>query len=256
MAFRRSVPSRGRSFKRAFRSRTPRVRNVTRAMHWTPCNFNLNFIQTVEQGDSINTVIVLAQIMANVFRKDNQSNLAEMARSMEIGGIVFSYDFAHEWTYTLEPSGAFIVPNRLITHCDQLLLVTDRLDFDGAPTAITTDWWNTQTPVSLAISQTVLDEDVEYPTRIHFRKAHWTNPSFTSSDLIATGLGGIADTQRVTPSGGSANLRLRKRLSDEQVLAFHFTSRLDSPLDATGIESITTRFRAVGTLYWRLGKFG
>lgn len=251
MAFRRSKSFRGRSFKRAFRG--PRVHNVTRPQRWTPANFSLNFVQTTEtEGDEINTVIVMAKINRNVFDPGDQANLAEMHRSIEIGGLVFSYNFFHTITALDDEVPAF----QLSSHVDQLLLVTDRLDFDGNPVAITTSWFNTQTPVSLAISQTVLDEDTEYPTRIHWRQSHFTDFGTFRGGAGSSATTAIGQSSAVHPSGGRANLRLRTRLSDEQVLAFHFASRWDSPLVATGLSDLTTRVRIVGTLYWRLGRLG
>jgi len=251
MAYRRSVPSRGRSFRRAFRSR-PRTHNVVRPQRWTPANFSLDFLNfedvtPVPSGAGVNTVIVMATI-PSLFRTD-ETHLAEHQRTLELGGIVFDWQLFWDWALTSNNS---VTPGIPFQSVSTLVLATDRLDFDGNPVSITTDWFNTQNPISLANAQTVLDQDVEYPTRIHWRHSRVVSPSHVRALTDTSEFNTLRTSLPVVLAQGSANLRLRSRINDEQALVFHFASATPAGFANPSIASVSSHLHLNGTLYYRV----
>lgn len=249
MAFRRSS-----NFKRnfgstssRFRRRSSGVHNVTRPTRWSAANFSLKFTNITDSPMSpTNTVIVMAKI-GNLFRGDSQINLQELARSIQIGGITFDWQFGH----VVQNVTGGALPNFTdITWLNTLVLCTDRLAADDSPVAIDADWTNTQVPISLAVAQTSIDQDVTYPTRIHWRRSRITDVTYSRASANDTEAP-LPTVVNVVPQCGSANLRLRLRLTDEQVLSFHFTTRQLPGNAPTGINELYTHVYLNGTLYYR-----
>jgi len=250
MASRRFSSFKRRSGSSRFRSRS-RTHRVTRPQRWTAANFSLIFdndVDTPGSGGGVNTVIVLCQIQGNIFRPDNQINLAEQQRYVEIGGIVFDWQMLYSVLPQFNEMTSIVQSEMLST----LVLCTDRLDSLGNPAAIDTNWFNTQSPISLAVGQTIQDEDVVYPTRIHWRHSRAHNLSYVRGDSLEGAATALPQGQAVTLAQGSANLRLRTRLDDEQVLTFHFASILPAVPADQDIVLVTTRLHLNGTLYYRV----
>jgi len=207
-------------------------------------NFNLAsemFFDTTNLPQ--NLVLVLAQIFDHV--GDSATGvgrtMSNLVRSMEIGGIVFDYGFVLSPTNSESPGGQ---PWPCVFQ-SQFILASDRLQTDGTPAAIDVGWFTNTTPITIATATSNEDEDQQFPTRVHYRRSHLfdlgVQPGFDAAGDLRTG----HTTYR---SGGHASLRLRLRLSDEQVLAIHVPTILHR---VDGLTSLTVLFFATGSLYYR-----
>lgn len=246
MAFRRSAPSRARSFKRRSFSRN-RTHQPKRTGHWQRANLRIDSRNVVDEvGANVNTVLVLGQIANHLATDGDTAGRAytNQVKFLEIGGLVFDWqlqlsDLASDFT-TPPATDIWAIDN-------QIILVSDRMDTGGFPAAIDVNWFSSTTPIPVAGATASDDEDGDFPTRVHWRHAR----------NIVGGYGQFPDvTGNFTPSNtvvslqGSANLRLRLALDDEHVLAMHFASVL-TDLGST-IVAAEVRLTLVGSMYYRV----
>lgn len=247
MAFRRSVPSRGRSFKRRSFSKN-RTHQPKRTGHWQRANLALEFENIVFFDDTapINTVIVVAQIEDHLgdtaFAAGRLEN--NKAKFLEIGGIVFDWQMMISdvvYDFTSPPVFDQVAMN------NQLLLVSDRMNEFGSPTSVTTDWFSNTTPIPLASATDFEDEDQRFPTRVHWRHARVLPVGYGQFPDVT---GNNTPSQSVVHAQGSANLRLRLALDDEHLLAFHWTSSFVG--SSSVVQAMATRVHVQGSLYWRV----
>jgi len=239
MAFRRSRSSGNRSSNRFSRFRRNRTHQPKRTGHWTRGNFNLilDTVMDTELEPSL-TIAPLGQIALHL--APDTATEAQQIRFLEIGGIVFDWQMMLDDVVQDSDAGLWNVQN-------QMLIVTDRLDSDGIPVALTPNWFTNTTPITLAASAEGQDEDTKYPTRVHWRHSRCFNGGGVAAPTI---LGGIYPSQTVVQMQGSANLRLRLRLDDEHCLAVHVTSQISD--DAGVLTQVAMRFMLTGSIYYRV----
>lgn len=215
-----------------------------RPRKWERGNIYFQFEHDHSALQNILTVIPIAQVI-NIGDGNTSGlgrNLSEAVRHLEIGGVV--YDFLVE----RDNESGFTPPNQGDAgYVDaRILLVSDRLDalIPPAPVALQTNWFtNTQPLTGLAEAQ---DEQTQFPTQIH--RQHFRRCSFGSFDLASVS-GSVARTVTVEALRGSSNLRLRLRLSDEDVLAFHLATHIDSAAEQE--LGLAVRITITGTIFYR-----
>jgi len=211
------------------------------------CNLSFGSSTIVSSAETTFTLVTsLAQITAHVGSSGTPQGRAinEFARSMEIGGMVFSY--------TLCPRD--LGDALFVTDFDQnqfdhrVLVVSDAIDANGNPNSIP-DWFVPGTPLVGVSdgSNTPLptSQDNVYPTRIHFQDR------LSSGYGIAGGTTGNPVFPLYDRRTGHKNLRLNLRLSDKQGLFFHFATKIFRPSagDPTEFEH---ELRVTGTMYYRV----
>lgn len=251
MAFRRSAPSRGRSFNSSSRFSRFKSRNRThqpkRTGHWQRANLRLDAENVVsEEGVNFNTVLVIAQIDNHLGDDLTEAGRLETntVKFLEIGGIVFDWQMVltdQTLDFTTPPTtDVWRVEN-------QIILASDRLDEEGNPVAILSNWFTSTTPIPVAASTQQQDEDQRFPTRVHWRHAR----------TIAGGYGPFPDitgnyqpSQSVVSLQGSANLRLRLALDDEHALTFHWTSVIAQ--NASTLSAAAVNLTVNGSMYYRV----
>jgi len=247
MAFRRSAPSRGRSFKRRSFSRN-RTHQPKRTGHWQRANLALSFENIIENPatEPTNLVAVLAQITNHLGDDSTASGRLESStvKFLEIGGIVFDWqmmltdlvqDFGSPPTYDVALFPA------------QMLIVSDRLDVDGNPCSIVPNWFSSTVPIPVANAIQLQDLDDKFPTRVHWRHSRTLVQGY--GDFPALG-GNFQTSQPVVLAQGSANLRLRLALDDEHCLAMHFG--LNTGGSASTVTAAAVTLNVFGSMYYRI----
>jgi len=245
MAFRRFNSSRARfaSSRSRFRRR-PAMQTPHRPRKWERGNFYIPVEHEHAVGNtSVLTVLPIAQVNRIV---DDQATdagraLSAAARYLEIGGIVYNYviDRANYSGYDAPVQG-----DQGTVDC-RLLLVSDRLDASTPPqpTCLSTNWFTNTQPVS-AVNE-AQDEQQTFPTQIHQQHFRRLNFGFLPYPDVT---GDYEITTSVDASRGASNLRLRLRLSDDEVLAFHVASRCR---DGEDVLNLGIRVLLVGTIFYR-----
>lgn len=243
MAFRRSASFRRPVRSSRFRSRT-RMQTPHRPRKWERGNLYLPVEHDHSSEEQLLTVLPIAQVI-NIADGDTTTagrGLSQAVRHLEIGGIIYTAFFArdNESGYTAPPQGA---DGGIMC---RLLLVSDRLDSStpGAPTALASNWFtNTQPVTGLAELQ---DEQTQFPTQIHHQHARLLD--FGSFDLSAEDPRGVSRSTVVEQLRATGNVRLRLRLSDEDVLAFHVATKVS---EAETSLDLSCRITIVGTIFYR-----
>jgi len=240
--FRRPVPRR-RSFSRN------RTHTVKKLGHWQRANFSLLFeMDLFEQNNPSLLVAVVTQIQNHLGDSSTAAGRLRVneVRALEIGGIVFDWQITARGLPAVEPSGS----SNLATLLSTLVLATDRLDSDGAPAALASEWFNSTTPIPVAASTEAKDEDIDYPTRVHWRT---TRAQECGRTLPINSLGPeyAATPYAVVLANGSKNLRLRIALDDQQALVFHWASNAVA-LATAAIAGIRSTLYINGSLYYRV----
>lgn len=246
MAFRRSAPSRGRSFRPRSRFSRNRTHQPRRTGFWQRANLMLIQENVVDNpGAHFNSVIVIGRV-ANLSRDDDEGGKArnQQIRFLEIGGIVFDWqmelsDIALDFTTTPE-TDIWRIEN-------QVLLVSDRLDEEANPVAIDTNWFSSTSPIPLASAAAAEDEDQEFPTRVHWRHGRTIAGGYSQFPDVT---GNYQPSQNQVSLQGSANLRLRLKLDDEHCLAFHWTSLLRNT--SATLAAAAINLNIWGSLYYRV----
>lgn len=244
MAFRRSNSFRRRSGSSSFRSRFSRNRThePKRSGFWQRANFNIIATNVVDTGTPTGALVtVMAQIKDRVSDATTGTGraLGEQVKFLEVGGMVFDWSMYLNDVSLADDTGLWSLQS-------QIILVSDRLDKDGNPAAIETEWFNNQTPVSLASAQQVSDEENEYPTRVHWRHSR----NIVGGAIASNTTGRIYPSQNVVLLQGSANLRLRLRLDDEHCLAFHLPLFIANSGGAELLGGAVT-YTIAGSMYYR-----
>jgi len=252
MAFRRSNSFRRPPARRRFPSRN-RTHTVKKLGHWQRSNFSIiSQAQHDAAAEPFNIVNVLAQIDDHL--GDDTTAAGRIAsntiRTLEIGGIVFDWQLT---SITLPLSSPEPDPMaRVAGVLNTLLLCTDRLDDDGNPVAIDSDWFTNTTPTPVALATQQEDEDVRFPTRVHWRTTRYLE---TGTFLPTNSLG---PEYALPPVGvvlaqGSKNLRLRIALNDEQTLVFHWRSVIPSGFwSPDTFAGVIATLLLNGSLYYRV----
>lgn len=239
MAFRRSVPFRRRSFKR--RSRSLQTPHMPRK--WERGNFYLPVEHDHSNDLDLLTVIPIAQVI-NIADGDSTAtgrSLSQAVRHLEVGGVVYNAFFQRDNESGFEPPAQGDNGSILC----RLLLCSDRLDSSQPPqpAALTTNWFtNTQPVTGLAELQ---DEQAQFPTQIHHQHARILD--FGDFDLLSVA-GSVPRGTVVEQTRATGNVRLRLRLSDQEVLAWHIASHIQSPEGALGL---SWRCVITGTIFYR-----
>lgn len=237
---------------------------MRRPIKWSRANF---FFQTTHTHDIDNrgvlTVLPLAWMVPLQGSSNTGLQLAQAGRSIEIGGIKF--------TAQRRLMGGANDPSATLTFLDwrdtnirnvdtKVLLVSDRVVIEptsGAesPQALSTNWFTNTFPI--ATTPEVQDEDVQFPTRVHWQDYKNLDMSLdqaieqTQEGEEATHVIYTKSSQQTIGASSGANLRLRLRLQDDEVLAFHFASHCQQVITAENLEP-EIDFRVTGTLWYRL----
>lgn len=226
----------------------PRLHVPTEPRRWEVCNVVFTTQTVVDPGESTFTsVVALAQIADHFGDADTEQGRAlnNAARFLEVGGIVFSYRLNLSTAAVVQNQGSGAFALNRFDH--RILLCSDRLSAGGAPNSIP-NWFTAGTPLVAVTGLTPANEDVEYPTRIHWQDRLQHNPNFSLVNSVGAAANPIL--QNVTNCGRSANLRLRLRLTDTQGLFFHFATRLS---DGTSTEvPWVWNCDVIGTMYYRV----
>lgn len=242
---------RRRSFRRFSRPRRrgAGLRNSTRPLRWSVGNFRFeNNIQVNTATPDFNVVTVIAA-MQNFGTSSPAGFLAvpQMARSLEIGGIVFHFTVTPYGTDDLNADPATL-PEWYFTD-NRLLLCSDRVDDSGTPASILTPWGESTLPTVSITSLDNLSEDEDFPTRIHWQEGRSFQHGF--STLLATGRP-LAQAP-VAFWHGTRSKRLKLRLTDESILTFHQFVHLGNTAPIPGDDVfVNVSFRVQGTLYYRV----
>jgi len=243
MAYQRSRRSFSRGGSSRFRSRFQRnkTHQPTRTGHWQRANMNLEALTLLTDGqDSISlTIIPIAQIFDRLASPVGATG--QQIRFCEVGGVCFDWQTQLADIVQDSDSGLWLVQT-------QILLVSDRLDTEGNPAALDSNWFTNTTPIVSATSGgEAQDEDQRFPTRVHWRHSRNFNGGVADAPIGISGNGFYSTP--VVSLQGSANLRLRLRLDDEHALAFHFTSKIT---DAAGVlQNAAFTHTVTGSLYYR-----
>jgi len=98
---------------------------------------------------------------------------------------------------------------------------------------------------------------VQFPTRIHWQDYRNLDASLDQAieqvqdGEEATHVIYTKSSQQVVSASSGANLKLRLRIQDDEVLAFHFASHCQQVITAENLEP-EIDFRITGTLWYRL----
>lgn len=257
MAYRRNQRSRGSYGRSGNRFSRSRLRTVKPTQRWQRANF---YIEGNTLHDEINAaqniVFVIAQIGGHVGDPTVPEGrvMASMVRHMDIGGIVFDWQFSNfaDVDYTEE----IATDNVEMRMEHQLLLCSDRLgsgNLGGAPQAVNVDWFDNTVPIIAAQSADDEGADVKFPTRVHWRThrslddstvIRWNSPEAPEPQLFR-------QSHSIVGTHGSKNIRLRLRLTDLDCLVFHW-STLVSSYPPEGLSAYYPRMKLVGSLYYRV----
>jgi len=240
MAFRRSGSFKRRSGSSRFRG--SRLQMPHRPRKWERGNFYLPVEHDMNQSNVL-TVLPIAQ-MTNIADNDTTTagrSLTQAARYLEIGGIVynafFGLDFESGFTPPAQGDNGGIL-------C-RLMLCSDRVDDSTppAPVALSTNWFtNTQPITGLGEYQ---DEQAHFPTQIHHQHARLIDcASYTMLDVSGDAPRSVL-TENIRATG---NVRLRLRLSDEQILCWHVATHIEESEIELGL---ACRITIVGTIFYR-----
>lgn len=245
-----------RSFRRSPQRRVPRRRSFgprlrvpREPFRWEVCNVVFSTQTVVDDEETVFTSVVAMGQIHDHFGDETTGQgraLNEAMRFLEIGGIVFSYNLNLVQAGTVQDASSGAWSDNLFDH--RVLIVSDRLDQIGSPTAIP-NWFVPQTPL-VGVSTTIPigdTFDTEYPTRIHWQDRKQLAPSSALVNGQSTPVTPVLQT--VSNAGGRANLRLRLRLQDDQGLFFHFATRISDPVALT--QQYIWKCDVIGTMYYR-----
>lgn len=244
MAMRRRFNNRSRRPRRF----GPKLHNVTRPGRWSVGNFYFsNSIDTDESGGAQTVMTTLAQ-MSHFGNTTPPSFLAvpEMARSLEIGGIVFHFTCMAFGPDAVEANPATL-PEYWFSH-NRLLLVTDRVDDGNVPTTILAPWFESTLPTVPIANLDNASENTDFPTRIHWQEGRTFQHGFATQ--LATGRP-LAQAP-VSNWTGTRSKRLKLRLTDEQGLYFVQTARTDTNIVGGDPVILYRYFSVFGTIYYRV----
>lgn len=248
MAFRRSVPSRRRFVKRRSRG----LRTPTDAGRWERGSFFLQQVMSPDDPDlETQTYQHLASLKFSLGGDDAQTGsnttrtLANFARHIEIGGIVF--DWGYHCLNTIFAADEGQVPALWIKQ----EILTDRLDDVGAPDSLGQSRFFNTTPVVLANNNGQNNQELLQPTRVHWRRTELWD---LNSNLQLVGGAGTSpigfSNQNVRDQRRTESLRLKIKLPDELGLWFAVsivTSAFWPPTIPFDIE-----WWAEGTIFYKL----
>lgn len=268
MAFRRFASSRGRSFNRSSRFRFRRRENVVRRpIRWSRCNFYLPVLHLHADQDTRNVVTtsILAWVptLEAAMGVTAGPTMAQLTRKLVIGGIKFTTQrrlvTATDPSLDLTPDDWRHTTLRQVD--TKVLLVSDGTNMDAATSTIAPDallpnyFTNTFPVASVAEPQ---DTDNRFPRRIHWQDFKRFDGSLDNYMAVPfpgdppDGEGHVwtKSLQTTVNAASGANLRLRLRLQDDEVLAFQHASFI--PQSAAEDSQIEVQFITTGTLWYRV----
>lgn len=242
MAFRRSSNFKRRSS--SLRSRS-RMQTPHRPRKWERGNMYINVDHefTENGGSDILTIVPVAQVnrIGDSQSTDLGRALSAATRYVEIGGMVYDFVISRQnfSGFDPPPQGSFACLDT------RIVLVSDRLDSGTPPqpVCLTTNWFTNTQPIA-AVNENQ-DEQQTFPTQIH--RQHFRRMDFGSLQHPDV-TGDYQATTATETIRGSSNVRLRLRVSDDECLAFHFASRVET---AEQILNLGVRITIVGTIFYR-----
>jgi len=259
MAFSRFSRFRKRSFgrvSRGFRRFAPRMQTVHRPIKWERGNFHLTVVHSHQDPDRLlNTVVPIAQVqnLGDVLTSQGRA-LNQAARNVQVGGVKFTIA---QWMVDSGPGEVATdhVGGLVGTVSTKVLLVSDALVTDSvagtqAPQAIQSNFFTNTLPI--ASTAEVQDTEGLYPRRIHWQnfKSYnlWPGNIWTEGSEPPTNVPYAQQQVQMVNTHSGANLRLRLRLEDDEVLSFFCTSFLDVNSFAAEPD---IAFRITGTIWYR-----
>jgi len=266
--FRRFTRSNFRQPRRSFSRFRRGLGTVHRPIRWNRANFHLSALHAHLDADTRNivTTLILAR-MQNVTGSMGAlpgDTFGQMARSLQIGGIKFTAQ--RRLVRPVDPA-LELTPNdwfsTVLREVDtKVLIVSDSQNLDPAtgvttPSALLPDWFTNTLPIATTVQPE--DTDMRFPQRVHWQDFRRLDASLDQYQE-ATVSGGEEPSQHVytkslqsvVPVVTGANLRLRLRLQDDEVLAVQFASKI--PQSAAEENGLECQFVISGSLWWRVGR--
>jgi len=216
---------------------------VSRPRKWQMATFN--FEGEFATGPATSSLIVTQiAVIQGRFGESTTSQgraLNEAVRKLEIGGIVWTYGI-DDWRMQAADFPLAGGPYRADFDASWCY---DRCDGSGNPEALSTNWFNSKTPVSLATAQVAADDNDELmPLRVIRRFSGRRMYGYQGAGLDAPPI-----TQQIGQLRWHGNLRLRAALDDDHTLVFHSALQTGSFWPDAGLGRIGYWLR--GQLYYR-----
>jgi len=177
--------------------------------------------------------------------------MANMARQMEIGGIVFDWGFEKRRQLLFPPQDPDTVTAGVFA---ETTVLTDRFDMAGNPASLSNNApLVSTTPVTLStVGGGGNPPELEMPTRVHWRRTEYVNASpvvYDTTFLDFNQATAIPSVLRVRDQRRTESLRLRLRLLDEQGLFFRIALRSTADFPESSAEFL---WWAAGAIYYRV----
>jgi len=243
MAYRRS-----RSFKPRFGSRfsRSRLRTVRPTQRWSRGQFALSPTLEVDTfNQDVSVTIPIAQIYDHVFGGTNSAARFtgnQIVRSLEVGGVVFDAQ-----CYLLPQTSVADMTENVQAYA-QILLGSDRIDSDGVPVALASNFFTNTIPITLTTAAEIQDNDATFPTRIHWRHGAALGASIQEFPDDQSG----PSNAMAVRAQWSASLRLRLRLGDTDGLNFYCQLSTTSLWPVISTRTLQVQFFIVGSIYYRV----
>jgi len=231
------------------------VRSPTRAgqgrWQWGNVYFNQTF--TSAAPGTINIMAELASLSPGHFADlsvgagTQQVTMANMAKSIDIGGLVFDCGIHHSTINIDAASGS--LSERFVMH---QMIVLDRLSATGSPQGINAKWHVSTFPtnnIDASVPRPATTEEIrDYPSRILWRRSSFINPSLIEfNNFDSEALSALRQNEVYSPQR-NRNLRIRKRLADDYGL--YYLAAI-TPVPSISENLVFTCWLA-GSLYYRV----
>lgn len=223
---------RRRRFTRRSGRRSGGVRQFTAPKRWEAANFETRLQLQVPQ-DPILGATVMIELAAHPEHVGDATTgqgqtLTDLVSKFEIGGVVFDIEVL--------PVDVVIGDQVTLIHFTEFLC-TIGLDQSGLPVTVP-DFFQNQKPVAIAGVNNIIANDVDFPTRVHYRSS-WSehHPHSDSSFFNA------ANSHRIR---STKSIRLRRFLDSRQGLYLGVCALQNQ----FAIGEVFVRF--AGTLYYRV----
>jgi len=223
---------RRRRFTRRSGRRFGGVQQVTTPKRWQAANFHTILNQDVPQDPLLGTTLMI-ELAALPFHVGDQATgqgqtLSDLAKKFELGGVVFDID--------VYVNNVIVNDSLTLFHFTEFLC-TIALDQGGNPVVVP-DFFQTQKPVAVANVNSLIAEETDFPTRIHWRSSY--SQQFNTEDSTFR-----SPTRNQRPRF-TKSLRLRRFLDGQQGLYLGVCAKQN----LLALASFTAIFN--GTLYYRV----